>query len=173
VASTVASEPDDSKSSGLAHYRREPGARRWWPTVTGLVALAVGASLLLPAGRHQWALSLIRQPTPYTVLFFNKPAALPTTDAIDKQITVSFTVGNHEGRLMDFRYVLSVSSGRDSRILEESTRPIAPGAMWTVTRRFRPRCSISPCRIEVSLPGHPETIDFLLSGAIARGGGAR
>lgn len=131
--------------------------------MTALAALAIGASLLLPAGRHQWALSLIRQPTPYTVLFFNKPAALPTTVAINQPITVSFTVGNYEGRLMDFRYVLSASSVRSSHILGESTRSIAAGAMWTVTRTLRPRCDTSPCRIEISLPGHPETIDFLVS----------
>ena len=131
--------------------------------MTALAALAVGASVLFPGGRHQWALSLIRQRTPYTVLFFNKPAALPTADATDKPITVSFTVGNYEGRLMDFRYVLSASSSRGSRILGEATRSMAAGAKWTVTRTLRPRCGASSCRIEVSLPGHPETIDFLVS----------
>jgi hypothetical protein len=131
--------------------------------MTALVALAVGAGLLFPAGRHQWALSLIRQPTPYAVLYFNEPAALPTTVAINKPITVSFTIGNYERRLMDFRYVLSASSGRSSHILGESMEPIAAGAMWTVTRTLRPRCGSSPCRIEVSLPGHPETIDFLVN----------
>jgi len=159
----VAAEADDSRRGSLAHYRRKPGVRRWWPTMTAVAALAVGASLLSPAGRHQWALSLIRQPTPYTVLFFDKPAALPTTAAIGKPITASFTVANHEGRRMDFRYVLSASSGRSSRILAESTRSIPAGANWTVTRTFRPKCAISPCRIEVSLPGHPEKIDFLVS----------
>jgi hypothetical protein len=88
---------------------------------------------------------------------------LPTTVAINNPITVSFTVGNHEGRVMDFRYVISASSGRSSRILGESTRSIAAGASWIVTRTLRSRCRTSPCRIEVSLPGHPERIDFLVS----------
>lgn len=146
----------------------ETGARRWWPTLTAIAGLAVGASLLWPAGRHQWALSLFRQPTRYTVLSFNKAWALPTTAVIDEPITVSFTVGNREGRVVDYRYVLSASGGGSSRILEESTRTIDAGARWTVSRVVRPTCDTSPCRIEVSLPGHSETIDFLVTLKIHR-----
>ncbi len=153
----------DSKRTSDAYYRPERGSRRWWPAIAALGALAVGASLLLPAGRHQWALSLFRQPTPYTVLSFNHPAALPVTAGTNKPITVSFTVGNHEGRLTDYRYVLSASGGRSPHILAESMRAIAAGATWTVTTTVRPRCGTSACRIEVSLPGHPETIGFLVS----------
>jgi hypothetical protein len=140
--------------------RQEHGARRWLLALTAL-SVAVTASLLFPAGRHQWALSLFRQPARYTVLSFNQAAALPATAVKNEPIRVSFTVGNHEGRMADYRYVLSASGGGgSSQILGTSTRTIAAGATWTVSTVVRPTCDTSPCRIEVSLPGRPETIDF-------------
>jgi hypothetical protein len=152
-----------SGSAGQSDRDRESGARRWWPILAPLAALAIGVSLLSPAGRHEWALSLFRQPTRYTVLSFDHAAALPATAATGEPITVSFTVGNEEGRVADYRYVISAAGGRSSRILGESARTVAAGAMWTVTTAIRPACGIARCRIEVALPGHPETIDFLVA----------
>jgi hypothetical protein len=142
--------------------RLPPSARRWWPILIPLAVVAAGASLLWPSGRHQWAVSLLRQPARYTVLSFSDAAALPAAAVIDKPITVSFTVGNHEGRAVDYRYILSAAGGERSRILGESTRIVAAGAEWTVSTAVRPACGAPRCRIEVSLPGHPETIDFLV-----------
>jgi hypothetical protein len=137
--------------------------RPWWPILAPLAVLIIGISLLVPAGRHQWALSLFRQPTRYTVLFFDHPAALPATAVTGEPITVSFTVGNQEGRDIDYRYVLRAAGGGRSRIVGESSRTVPAGASWTVSAAVRPACRTSPCRIEVSLPGHPETIDFLVA----------
>jgi hypothetical protein len=155
--------PPGTGAAGQLYRDWGPGARRWWPFLAPFALFAVGASLLTPAGRHQWALSIFRQPTRYTVLSFNHPAALPATAVADKPITVSFTIGNHEGHGVDYRYVLSATGARKSRILGESTRTVAAGATWTVSVAVRPACSTSPCRIGVSLPGHPETIDFLVA----------
>jgi hypothetical protein len=118
--------------------------------------------MLSPAGRHQWALSLFRQPTRYTVLSFNQGWKLPTTAIRNEPIGFSFTVANDEGRVVSYRYVLTASGGGSSHILGESTRAVAAGATWTVSTAVRPTCEASPCRIEISLPGHPEAIDFLV-----------
>jgi hypothetical protein len=142
---------------------RCPTRRRWWPAVTAAAVLAIGISLLWPAGRHQWALSLIRQPTPYTVLSFNEAWTLPATAVVHQPIKVSFTVGNHEGRAVDYRYVLRESSSQSSRVLKESARMVAANATWTVSVTVRLVRAATPCHIEVSLPGHPETIDFLVA----------
>jgi len=141
---------------------RSAGRRRW-PMAVAAVLIIIGATLLSPYGRHQWALSLIRQPTPYTVLSFNQAWALPSVVVPRQPIRISFTVGNHEDRAVDYRYVLSESSDRSSRILKESARKLAIGAAWTVSAVVRPACTDSPCHIEVSLPGHPEIIDFLVT----------
>jgi hypothetical protein len=140
--------------------------RRWWPFVGPIVLIAVVVSLLTPAGRHQWALSLFRQPTYYTALSFNKAWALPATAAWDAPLSVSFSVANHEGRAVRYRYVLTEKAGSGSgtvTTLKQSARLVPDGATWTVSTSVRPTCASSTCRVEVSLPGHPETIDFLLN----------
>lgn len=166
----------DTTRAGLnrcsAAAGQEPGRRRRWPIVALIVAMVVGISLLFPAGRHQWAISLFRQPTHYTALFFNKVSALPTTTARNETMTVSFTIGNHEGQAVHYRYVLTDSYGKQSQTLGQSTKTVASGATWTVWRVVRPKCAVSPCRIEVSLPGHPETIDFRVV-LVVRPGGPR
>lgn len=140
--------------------------RRWWPFVAPIVLVAVVVSVLTPAGRHQWALSLFRQPTYYTALSFNKAWALPATVAWDAPLNVSFSVANHEGRAVRYRYVLTEKAGGGSgttTTLKQSARLVPDGGTWTVSTSVRPTCASSTCRVEVSLPGHPETIDFLLN----------
>jgi len=141
---------------------RETG-RRWWPALTAVAVMVVAVSLALPAGRHQWALSLFRQPARYTALSFNQAQDLPATAIKGEAVKFSFSVGNNEGHSVGYRYVLSASWGDRSRILGESAKTVAAGATWAVSTVVRPACDSSPCRIEVTLPGHPEKIDFLIT----------
>ena len=141
----------------------EPPTRRWWPVLLPLAVLVIGASVLVPSARHQWALSLFRQPTPYTALAFNHASSLPAQAVINKPIAISFTVSNREGHKVSYRYVLTQSPSRTSGVLGQSEKTVAAGATWNVSTMVRPSCPSSPCRVQVSLPGHPETIDFLVS----------
>jgi hypothetical protein len=117
----------------------------------------------VPAGRHQWALALIRQPTPYTALWFDNAAALPTAAVSGRQMTVSFSVANHEGKVVAYRYLISEEAGGKSQLLAEASRAVSANRTWAVSAQIRPSCRSSPCRLTVSLPGHPETIDLLLT----------
>lgn len=137
--------------------------RRWWPFLVPLAALVIGVSLLIPGGRHQWALSLFRQPTAYTSLSFNNAASLPTTATNSEPMAVSFTIGNQEGHAIKYRYLLSDSAAGVSESLGGSSKIVPAGKTWTVSTVIRPSCLASPCKIKVSLPGHPETIDFIVT----------
>jgi hypothetical protein len=138
--------------------------RRWWPILVPLALVALAASLVLPAGRHQWALSLFRQPTYYTALSFNRASALPTTAAENALVPFSFTIGNHEGRTITYRYLVTeTAAGSKSRVMKQSTKVVVAGAESTVSVAVRFSCALSPCTVQVSLPGHPETIDFLMT----------
>lgn len=144
--------------------------RRWWAVVAALVLVAIGVSLALPAGRHQWAISLFRQPTYYTSLSFDKAGALPSTAAIGAPVRFSFSVGNHEGRAVSYRYVISEAPAAKGHSVEQATKVVPRGTTWTVSLAVPLKCSSSPCRVQVSLPGHPETIDFLVTLTAKRAG---
>ena len=137
--------------------------RRWWPVVAPLALIAIAVSLILPAGRHQWALSLFRQPTYYTSLSFDRAWALPSTAPSGAPLTFSFSVGNHEGQAVTYRYLISEGPAGKGHTVGQSTKIVAPGATWTVSTTVRAACTGSPCRVQVSLPGHPEMIDFLVT----------
>jgi hypothetical protein len=137
------------------------GSRWLWPGAGVLLVLGLGLSLLFPAGRHQWALSLIRQPARYTALSFSQPSALPAAVVRGHPMLISFTVANHEGRRVKYTYVVTATAGRRTQILQQAVRAVAAGATWKASVTVRPRCQASPCRITVSLPGHPAVIDFL------------
>jgi hypothetical protein len=107
--------------------------------------------------------SLFRQPTRYTVLAFSDPANLPDRARLDESLTVAFTISNYEGRAVTYRYVLSEDSRDAHKVLGASARSVAAGRTAAVVTAVRPSCRTSPCRIEVSLPGHAETIGFLVS----------
>lgn len=158
LATGQASRTDFSQPQATG--RGKWASRRFWPVLTPLALLAIGASLLTPVGRHQWALSLIRQPTNYTTLSFNEVSALPTTTVANEAMTVSFTIGNHEGAGLRYRYILTASDGKRLQTLGQSAKIVPSGSTWTVRTVVRPACVASPCRIRVSLPGHPEAIQF-------------
>ena len=147
-----------------------PRLARWcWRALAGAAGLAAAISLLIPAGRHQWALSVLRQPTRYTVLFFHHAGALPARVTAGQPVQVGFTVANREGRAVRYRYVISSYpvgvGGSGPRRLAASARLVPAGSSWSVSAAVHPHCGRAPCRIQVSLPGYPQTIDLLLTPA--------
>jgi hypothetical protein len=139
----------------------EPAGRRWWVFLGPLALVALTLSFVIPSVRHQWALSVFRQPTQYTALSFNKASELPSGVITYEKIKISFVINNQEGETEHYRYVITQTSAGLSSTLGKSAKTVAPGRSWTVSTVIRPTCLVSPCRVEVSLPGHPETIDFL------------
>ena len=144
--------------------------RRWWPTLTVLLVVAIGISLSFPAGRHQWDISILRQPTRYTVLYFDHPASLPHQVQASQTIAFSFTIVNNEGRSVDYRYMVRTSPTDDPTQQEVSTATIPATRAESISVSLRPACAASPCRIQVSLAGYPETIAFLVAPPTATDG---
>ena len=134
--------------------------RRRWPLVAAAMVILAGISLATPAGRHQWALSLIRQPTPYTVLSFENAGHLPTTVPAEGRLDLTFSVTNHEGRDVRYRYlVTNASSGQIPVVLQRGILDVPVGVRQTKSVSVVPTCQSSPCRVQVSLPGPAESID--------------
>jgi len=134
--------------------------RRRWTVVAAAAVILVGVSLAIPAGRHQWALSLIRQPTPYTALSFEDPYRLPTTLPAGAHLNLAFAVTNREGRDLRYRYVVtSASSGQVPVVLRSGVLVVPVGVKKTESVSVVPACKSSPCRVQVSLPASGETIN--------------
>ncbi len=145
---------------------------RWdfWLLGTGLLAVALAvASFLSPWVRHEWALSLERQPARYTQLGFTNAASLPTTGVRGKGIPVSFLITNDEGRQVSYRYVVASGSGTKLTTLSSGTTVLAAGASWGVRIVVVPKCAAASCRVQVSLPEQDESIDFILTYPVQSG----
>ena len=139
----------------------EPAGRRWWPVFVPLLVAGLVASFAIPSARHQWALSVFRQPARYTALSFNGAWKLPSAVATYQPVRISFVIDNQEGQTEAYRYVITQTSAGLTSTLGKSVKTVAAGRSGTVSTIIRPTCLVSPCRVQVSLPGHPETIDFL------------
>jgi len=139
----------------------EQAGRRWWMFFGPLALVALALSLVIPSARHQWALSVFRQPTRYTALSFNKAWELPSGVVPYQSIKISFVINNEEGKIERYRYVITQTYAGSSSMLGKSENTVAPSRSWIVSTVIRPTCVFSPCRIAVLLPGHPEMIDFL------------
>jgi hypothetical protein len=145
----------------------ERTGRPWWPFVAGAGAIFLAVSLLTPAGRHQWAVSIVRQPTRYTTLSFRHAAALPHDVNAGARVHLSFTVANHEGRRMHYPYLVSITANpaddQAANVLRRASLTVPAGGQRTESVTVKPRCANASCRLQVSLPGHPETIDAILN----------
>ncbi|HUC58497.1 MAG TPA: hypothetical protein VMA95_13930 [Streptosporangiaceae bacterium] len=141
-----------------------PGVRLRRPSaIAAIVAVLIGASLVFPAGRHQWALSLFRQPSRFTTLAFKYAWLLPSSSTIRERIPLFFTITNEEGRATRYKYELrQVDPLGNTQTLSTASNVVTAGATWTVDTSVRPYCNLSPCRVEVVLPGHHENINFLV-----------
>jgi hypothetical protein len=143
-----------------------PVRRHRWPFVLVALVVLIGLTLVSPAGRHQWALSFSRQPTPYTALSFQDAASLPHNVKSGTPVHLTFTVANHEGHSVDYPLVLSsanVSNNGTMKALHHSSLTIPSGGQRTVSVAVRPVCTHRACEVQVSLPGHPEKIDVILN----------
>jgi hypothetical protein len=155
----------DSSELARSMPKGESTGHRWWPWVAGIVAIGVGVSLLFPTARHQWALSVVRQPTPYTTLSFVHAVALPTAVPTEGEVSFSFTIANNEGRDMTYHYVVSSAdrtANQATAILQRGTLHLPTGHKGTASAEVRPVCSTATCRVVVSLEGQSESIDFLV-----------
>jgi O-antigen/teichoic acid export membrane protein len=138
--------------------------RRWWPSIAVVVVLLVGATLVTPAGRHQWDISILRQPTHDTTLSFENATTLPANVAAGKSVHLLFTVSNNEGRRVDYSYVVTSANadGSHAMVLKRSTVAVPAGRTQAVAIVAAPVCASASCRLAVRLPSQKETIDALV-----------
>jgi uncharacterized membrane protein len=128
-----------------------------------VVGAIVVVSLVLPVGRHQWAESLIRQPSPYTTLAFADPTGLPKSIVSGEPVEFTFTIGNEQARDQVYHYVAKSSPTKITAYggyFAVGSVAVPVGSSRQVTVSADPGCTASPCNLSVILTGHGESIDF-------------
>jgi len=137
-----------------------------------LALFAVGATVAAISGsfRHQVALSLVRQPEKYTVLYFSDGLRQANLRPHLVTLTVSFTVMNHEGKATRFPYAVQVVDQAKAPIgRTEGSVEIADGRDATAVVDVNVPDSEAWSAIDVNLPGRAEHIRLLQPPADATG----
>jgi hypothetical protein len=122
----------------------------------GLTALAWGSA----AVRRQISLSVTRQPTPFTELYFTDHTNLPAFLSTSYTNEFAFTIGNHEGEALSYPYVVTAKSSQATTTLATGTVKVDSGRSVRVPVSFLAPEPATQYVITVQLSGHPELIHF-------------
>lgn len=124
---------------------------------------AVGAAVWvwhLPAARRQIAESTSQKPAPFTELYFTDPAALPKHLSTASPNYFGVTVANHEGRTVDYSYLVTARSILGTATVAQGQVSIAAGGRAYALEQFTPPQPGIAYEITVQLVGRPEAIHF-------------
>lgn len=109
---------------------------------------------------HQVEISVVRQPTPYTQLFFSNPAMLPSVLHIDRRNTFIFTIVNDQGRSQLYRYTVTMSTTGSSTVASKGSLAISNGRSVTRAVAVVPRSRRSRFLISVVINATGQSIHF-------------
>lgn len=110
--------------------------------------------------RHQIEISLFRQPTPYTQLFFTQPDSLPSRLRIDRPSEFSFTIVNDEGSPENYGYSVILSTIGSHDVAKTGSLLVPSGDSTTRTITVVPKTRRSRYLITVVLNASGQSIHF-------------
>jgi hypothetical protein len=128
--------------------------------VIGIILIISITAMLSKQFRHQLELSIVRQPTPYTQLYFTSPATLSHALKVDKENTFDFTIGNEENRTYRYTYTVTLDDSQSHLIVGTETVTIGNGESVTLPVNVVPRDSKSRYLISIALEGMNQSIHF-------------
>lgn len=150
---------DQLRSSRLAKARR---IRR--PFVVMLSSAGLLAALFVASPRqfvHQIEISVIRQPTPYTQLFFSDPSAIPGRLKLDLPNRFTFTIVNDEGQFSLYHFTVTVDTiGLSTTVVARGSLRLDDQGIGTRTVALVPKNQRHRYLITVVLGGSGQSIHF-------------
>jgi hypothetical protein len=141
-----------------------PRGKVRWGLVIGIVLAIIAVIGVLSAFsqqfRHQVAISVVRQTTPYTQLYFANPTKLPSELRVDKKNIVDFAIENDEGRVYRYAYTVTVEDSKSHVVTTNNTVTVGDGDSATRQIVVTPKDRKSKYLITVSLAGINQSIHF-------------
>jgi hypothetical protein len=158
------SHRSDSYSQPQRSDSEPPRAQVRWRLGIGIalvivIILCAGAALSKQF-RHQIEISVVRQGTPYSQLYFASPTKLPTQLKVNKSNIFDFTIENDEGRAYRYTYTVTLEDSRSHVVLSKETVEISNGDGATRRIAVTPKDRKSRYLITVSLEGMNQSIHF-------------
>lgn len=165
AATVVAAGEKPTAPPALQPLRRVPtSAHRTllWVVLAGIcIAAAAALGIAFPHQiAHQIALSVTRQPTPYTELYFSDPQSLPASLSLSAPNLFGFTVVNHEGHDTVYSYVVTLASSYGGATIAQGRLDLRNNMSATRMVDVRPTRSTTEYVTTVNLQGRSETIRF-------------
>jgi hypothetical protein len=152
-------QDDRLRSSGPRKTRR---IRR--PFIVILSSVGLLAALFVSSPQqfvHQIEISVIRQPTPYTQLFFRDPGAIPSSLRLDRPNKFTFAVVNDEGQSSLYHFTVRVNAvGSSTTVVERGSLRLDNGGTGRRTVAFVPKKRGHRYLITVVLDGSGLSIHF-------------
>jgi len=160
----IAPRPDDRRTRAPAPPPSSTSKPPWRFALTAaliLIGIAGALAVFFPAQvKHQLEISVFRQPTPYTQLFFSNPTALPEKLEVGHPNKFSFTVVNDQGSSEAYRYTVTVTGGKLQRAASAGTFTLNDGQSVTRTSEIVPMSRGAKYLIKVTLSGTTDFIQF-------------
>ena len=165
AAHTIADgfHPNDRQTPRPADNQPSRAKFRWQTAVViGVVIILVlcAVAALSKQFRHQIEISIVRQRTPYTQLYFADPKALPAHLQVNKNNVFEFTIENNEGRALSYTYTVTLADPRSHTVASKATTTISDGQRTTRQVAVRPKHLNSKYLITITLQGTNQSIHF-------------
>jgi hypothetical protein len=130
---------------------------RWkLPISIGLIGVAIVAGLAVAFPKqvgHQIQISLFRQATPNTQLFFTNPAALSRQLRVDEENKISFTVINDQGSSRNYQYTVTVDDAAGKELATRGVFTVKNGGALSRNVLFEPKSHKTKYIVTVELNG--------------------
>lgn len=155
----LGSPHDQLRSS---HPRKARRIRR--PFIVMLSSAGLLAALFVASPQqfaHQIEISVIRQPTPYTQLFFNDPRAIPSRLRLDLPNKFTFTIVNDEGQSLLYHFAVIMNTvGSSTTVVANGSLRLDDEGTGTRTVALVPKNRRHRYLITVVLDGSGQSIHF-------------
>lgn len=164
----VASRPDDRQYRAPGPRLPSKPKRPAWRLAAAIVLTAIGIisifAICFPTQfKQQLEVSVFRQPTPYTQLFFGDPTGLPSKLEVGHVNKFTFTVINDQGRSATYHYTVTIATVTGAKLQKtagEGSFTLGDSQSITQTVGVVPTAPGEQYLVKVTLIGTPDFIQF-------------